>query len=271
VTAKLEENSISKQDQGLSDSHYEIGQTSLSLKIPQLVVKDPNDLKNFLKGGLIFYFSFDEILFRDDKLTTSDDSGNQYDGELLDSNSINSDGITPPQLVNNCISGRCLYFDGNDDFVKIVRGEDINNSQFTVLGWIKPTKSAYPRWISKGDGYTLSIKGWSIEIYNNNDTLFRWTEGTNRPYMFVPINSLNNWTFTVVIFKYPQVKGYKDGNEIASSTTNIAPSISNQTFAIGGLSGGYMGFIDDVRFYSRILTPLEIQALYLAAKGLKNY
>jgi hypothetical protein len=75
----------------------------------------------------------------------------------------------------------------------------------------------------------------------------------------------------VVIFKYPQVKGYKDGNEIASSTTNIAPSISNQTFAIGGLSGGYMGFIDDVRFYSRILTPLEIQALYLAAKGLKNY
>ncbi len=195
--------------------------------------------------------------------TTADASGNGNSGKLIN---MASSAWTAGFI------GNALAFDGVDDYV------EINNqlgASFTICCWIKTTQTfqqADPTY--NGTGIIWADVGGPA-----NDFVFGGTRnagGTNRLSFYAGSGdttisgtreiSTGQWTHLAVTRDGTSgtVKLYVNGILDASGTAGTAVLNANSIIHIGGntLDGRYFnGSIDDVRLYSRVLTPSEIATL----------
>jgi uncharacterized repeat protein (TIGR03806 family) len=194
---------------------------------------------------------------------TEDQSGNENPGTLV--------GMAASSWTTG-LAGNALTFDGMNDYVRI------NNhlgASFTISCWIKTTQifqQVTPTY--EGTGIIWSDVGGGANDFVLGGT--RSAGGVNRLSFFVgsgnftttgtlPINS-GQWTHIAATRNGAngEVRLYVNGVLDGSATGGTAVLNSNPEIHIGGntLDNRYFnGAIDDVRFYSRVLTAAEIASL----------
>jgi hypothetical protein len=229
-----------------------------------------NDLQESVKKDLWAYYSFSNGSF-------SDQSGNNH--SITPSSSLKA----TYDMVGN--PDEAIEFDGADDYAIIDDGKNFPEGDFSVSFTIMPT-STNGTIFQKAD-YT-SNKGYSFSIgfndIDNDSRLLFSTNNTSDPcsstFNINPETTAygartlftNAWYYVCIIFQNGEehiyINTYEEGNLKTSVQTlkhcNSAP------FYIGSpSSGGIPGFVgkmDNLRIYTRALTPDEVNYLYWAFK-----
>jgi hypothetical protein len=237
-------------DGGDSYSTYEIG-TDLSLS-------------PYKDTGLVAYWRMDEGT----GTTTKDDAA---------SNTGTITGATwKPE--GDCVSGNCLYFDG-DDYVT-TPAFALSGTVLTVTGWIKSDNDSNEMYQSLlSDNVQSSTVGY-IAFFRRaagvHYLYWKYADGTNMKdaIMYTFFTGYNNtWVHFTIVSDYSgaTLKWYRNGVLIqttAMTGTPIFPS-TNRIRYIGGSSAGSgitNGNLDDIRIYNRGLSDAEIKSLYEGTK-----
>jgi prepilin-type N-terminal cleavage/methylation domain-containing protein len=162
-------------------------------------------------------------------------------------------------------------FNGTNDYVNVP--DHPTNLPFSLCAWIDP-QSSPSQMVPIGYMSTSSAVGWDgwyIIFYPAN-----WQFGTADNNTFteslgaVPV--VHAWQFVCGIVASTTSKLiYVNGVAGTVDSSSNTPSQTNQIIGIGAsvrfyIDNYFNGFIDDVRMYSRALSPAEIMALYTAEK-----
>jgi hypothetical protein len=209
-----------------------------------------------LTDGLVAYYPFDG--------NTNDNSGNG-------NNAINYGATLTTDRFENFNSA--YKFDGSNDYMRIDHTEDLNfdsyYNSYSISFWVKgdPAEVSYCRIIEKWNELIGTDYPFALEISTSFKANIRTTENyVNFDYGYLWDN---NWKHIILVVnsenKY--MSGYVNNSMIASTSySSLGTTGNNEEIYLAGhpaLSNKYFnGYMDDVRFYNRVLTEDEIQALY---------
>jgi len=204
----------------------------------------------------------------------NDYSGLSRHGELVGLSGVNSGN--KPQWSNGKFDGG-LYFDGGGA-VKLDNSIVNGLSRITFAAWIKTTKNGAFALISGANSYRDN----EYLLYFSSPTrMYTYIKGSGRySNLANPIND-GEWHFIVWVKDGSSSKVYIDGNLIHSKTqSSSALSISSNGLWLGqeqdslgdkwDSSQSFVGYMDEVKIYSRALSESEIKAMY-EAKVKHNY
>jgi prepilin-type N-terminal cleavage/methylation domain-containing protein len=147
---------------------------------------------------------------------------------------------------------------------------DSSISNWTISFWAKPTTLAEGQW---GTGHALFVSngdsagntGYGIGM-NNAGQLEEQNYGLSVLAPGYTFPAANQWYFIATERTTSTITMFANGTQLPV-TSAVAPGAISQTFSIGckpfSLSDS---FLDDVRFYNRVLSAAEIQAIYNAEK-----
>lgn len=150
-----------------------------------------------------------------------------------------------------------MNFDGSNDYVLFPETNDFDISQGTIEAWIKTPNAG-----SNHRGIVIKQSAYGLFLYNNVLETFDWT-GPGR--ISTGVNLADNaWHHIAMTFDDGVVDGskiYIDGAEVLTFTYNI--SNQNEELVLGQgndavTSQNFAGNIDEVRVWSTIRTPIEI-------------
>ncbi len=219
------------------------------------------------KSGLVAYWKFDKIVG-----DSTPDANGKYNGQFqayLNINHVSDFLYGFPKLVEGK-KGKALQFNGKQ-WVSGGNRSCFNVEKFTVALWVWQDNDKYkvPTIIAKSSwaGYD----GWWLCTTNDRflDLGIAWGNG------FVHVESgyrlpLKEWHYVAVSVNNidHEVQFYVDGLPYGKKHTNVHKWLINwnHDLFIGGYDGSgnwpWHGRLDDVRFYSKILSPKEILAIY---------
>ena len=210
-----------------------------------------------LRDGLVAYYPFNGNAY--------DKSGNGNNGTILGGATFSEDHYGNPNGALSC--------DGIDDYVALPNESSFDLTEFSIVMWIKVPDYSKENWlISKGfyfGNYTITINevshpwpgyaGYVHQTASGNWSTFIDLSGP------VPLNEY----FQVAVTVGPAgFKGYINGNLKRQVISTTSPKLNDDPVTIG--AGGYdsisdffLGDIDDVRIYNRVLSDSEVTELYL--------
>lgn len=211
---------------------------------------------------LVGHWKFDE----ESGSTATDASGNGKHGTLT--NVTRSTGTLPPVEFANASS---VFFNSGSSGRIVSTPLSLNNfTEFTMAGWMYPTAAT--------DRASLFGQNDIFEFgFTDSDTIFCYTSKGEVSWDFTPGTFLNNWHHITCLATDSQLIMYVDGVNRASSAISAGSfGSSGDNFSIGagavdgGTQGPFTGYIDDVRVYSRGLTPSEMETLGEGGSGPTN-
>ena len=206
-------------------------------------------------GGPIAYWKFDEGTG-----TTALNSANN-------SNTGTITGTTW-QTEDQCISGKCLYFNGSS-YVNTNFGinRDISVNPISVSMWVKPTSLGNYMFLSPNQGtnqrfYFATYGGkWDMGIQNSG-----WGGSGS-------INvDLNKWSHIEIVTTGSIAYMYVNGKITSQKNYTSFTFPENIYIGIHGSSGayGFVGYIDDVKIYPYARTADQIKLDYNSRGSLKG-
>ena len=219
-----------------------------------------NSIRSSLMGDRVSEWKFDEGTG-----TTTADTVGTNNGTLLPA-------LGPVWKSGaDCVSGKCLSFDGTDDYVSI--GNFQKPSSFTIEAWVSfvsYSQKNYPGIVWAGDSSTA----WGISANFANGKMYaRVSDGsTMQGWVLDDLNSSNypaGWHHLVFTGDGSMLKYYKDGKLINSVTQTVSNS-GTSSLSVGrwgsysAAESYFNGFIDEVRVYSQSLADSGIRNEYLA-------
>jgi len=208
--------------------------------------------------------------------SAADTSGNGNDGTLTNG----------PTWVDGKY-GKALSFDGGDNYVSVGDKDilDFGTENFSVSFWTKWTTTVgYRGIVSKWDGQG-NHNGWDIGCQDGSGQMHWNILSTNYPSGVDQISTQQTFNddqwhhFVLVRGSGGVMKIYADGDN-QTLVLDYGDGINNEnvnnaiSFAIGRKNSGgqsWDGLIDEVRVYSRVLSPTEISDLYSATKARLDY
>ena len=217
--------------------------------------------------GPIAYWKFDEGY----GTITQDITTNNNDGTIS--------GATW-QAEDICVIGKCLYFDGLDDYINIPDSTDFTTrlqTGLTMTAWIKPSSSGeggYGRVFSKATdtsgaaGFYLRLDSASKRLavrVNSGSTIYSASNSIVHGngswyYAVATINSSGLVTF--------YINGIQSGT--SASTSGLSGITTSSPLRIGNASSGttntFDGFIDEPKIYNYVRTASQVKADYLAGQ-----
>jgi len=219
-------------------------------------------------SSLVGWWRFDEGSGN----TTKDYSGLENNGTLLDSNTTNADGNTPPTWVDG-MYGKALNFDGLDDYVNVSNSIsqifDANKS-FTICVWIKPLSDP----LTDGHNYTV-VGEWQValsyKIYNSTNSYVglegEWNNtGWNGAKYILSASLSSEWHYLCGEYDGDNITLFLNGTKIAElNNTGYNTRLANDIHIGAWLYPEpecFNGTIDEVRIYNRALTAQEINSSY---------
>lgn len=202
-----------------------------------------------LTNGLVAYWKFNEASGD----TASDSSGNGHDGVL------NGD----PEWVDGHFGG-ALEFDGSEDEVNVPYDAALNPEEaFTVCVWanVEPGSSGHRAPISCRDDGPLS----GYIIYAEPGNTWQYWIGTGAwNSVQGPAVDLGEWTHLTATYSDGEQKLYVNGELAGQGAGNLITNPENNLLIGAGANERavheylFVGKIDDVRLYNRVLTEDEI-------------
>ena len=183
-----------------------------------------------------------------------------------------------PQLqTSGCVSGNCLLFDGDDDYVQTTLCVGSRANNITIDGWVYTSGGTMQAIFAEQGSWT---QGARLYIDSNNILRFIVFNGTTYEGFEVTspfANYLNKWTYIAVTFKYlsegnSPMAIYING-ELKQSAVRTSgapnPATTNAQIGVwGDTSYNFNGKIDDIRVYNAILPTSMIKEQYYS--GLNN-
>lgn len=210
--------------------------------------------------NLVFWHKYDET----SGSTASDSSNRGHSGTLND--------ITFSGNRSSGVLGGALVFDGANDYISV---SDSSNLYF------KDTNASFSFWAKCiGSGTELFLdhftggspgSGWNVRVQSNNtmNLRHRGNSGTLSVSTSSAINIRDgNWHHICFTIDHDSLttKAYLNGTESGSAAFLAPLNDYAGTFYIGaGVASSlyFQGSLDDIRIYNKLLTPDEINALYL--------
>lgn len=182
---------------------------------------------------------------------TADSSGNKNTGTLSNVS------------WNKKLCGSCVSMNGYNSYVSVGESASLEQSQqMTVSMWVNPsaTNGTDPRIISKR-------YSWDVKL--NGVNRFPQFSAGGQYFTMNYSASLNRWQHLVFTFAAGVVNAYVNGQPVSASANTFAANNALPLQMYGLYLGTdsdkttfYCGFMDDVRIYSRALSPAEVAALY---------
>ncbi|UCG57991.1 MAG: hypothetical protein JSU70_00515, partial [Phycisphaerales bacterium] len=209
-----------------------------------------------LNSGLVGYWKFDE----GSGTLAADSSGHNNDGAVMG----------PAWVAGK--EGHALDFDGLNDYVPVVVNPALDNlDEFTMAAWIYPRVDSHWHVLDKGDGdKRIYAEGTDLTLNGR----VRYTGAHAYSESSPNTVSLNTWQHIALTWSAADdtTRLYRNGSEVNYTVHDIGTgSVEDDTaypYAIGsrGALGEvtfFRGVIDEVRLYSRALSPGEVWGLYV--------
>lgn len=214
--------------------------------------------------GPVAYWSFNEGF----GTTTQDATTNNNDGTISGA---------AWQTEDQCVAGKCLSFDGTDDYVQVLDTSvlDFGTGDFTISAWVKRTSASGSwEWIISKDLLTTDNTGWRFGIRNTDGVyIFRDRLG-NVNVAGSTAFTQNTWQYVTVTRTGTALKIYLNAKEDGSGTVSSNFSDSNN-LRIGDISSfpavdAWTGYIDDVKIYPYARTAAQILSDYNSRGSVKG-
>lgn len=212
---------------------------------------------------LVAHWKFDE----GSGTTAVDASGNKHHGIII--NTPYSDTVPDVNFDNS----HSLYFNPANSGRIVTTNLSLNNyTGFTLTGWAYPTAAtSRASWFGQNDVFEFG--------FSDGNTLFCYTSRGQVSWEFDPGEFLNNWHYISCLGTEDELIVYVDGQNVGSADTSGGGSYgsSGDTFSIGAGAvdgddtGPFSGYIDDVRVYSRGLSPQEMESLAEGAEAPESF
>ncbi len=231
-----------------------------------------NSLRNALMMNLVSEWRFDNI--------TDYDSGTKIIGSTANnipdswgSNSGRAYGGPILKDKTECVSGKCVNFDGSTNYIDYGNPSGLNISQFpmTIDGWVYPTATT-------GTILCKRVSGWANTQYSlalvSDNVYLSFSDGTNSQIARTNTSfGTGKWHHIAgTMSSSTNMKIYIDGQSqsgLVFSGSATAMYSNAGTVKIGDGNGGFFaGKIDDVRVYNALIPIAEIKKEYYA--GLNN-
>ncbi|MCK5283718.1 MAG: hypothetical protein KAK00_10035 [Nanoarchaeota archaeon] len=207
-----------------------------------------------------------------------EDGGNiTYDSSTYDNNGgCNSSGANCPEWTTG-MRGKALRFDGVDDYVSVGYASIFNLTQrLTIEAWVKPLNNIG----GKGAIVTKSFQNYDYTLKYENNVLQARLISEGSSYYTIKSGSLSGgeWQHIALTWDKTEDSGkgkiYVNGAEAAYSQqdplTSDLDSMESNLFIGGDRVGvgsyAFNGTIDEVKIFSRALSPEEINASYNAKR-----
>jgi hypothetical protein len=197
-----------------------------------------------------------------------------YGGTANDSTSNNNDSSISGALwktPDQCVSDKCLYFDGVNDGTSITDASqkflDLENTPFTLEAWVKTTNLAGHNAIMSKDARSDGNRGYIWRVLNDGKVSILVTStGNSADYRTVSsVTSLTTgrWYHVGVVFvPSTSITVYIDGKADYTTSTSIPATPFNNSYNFQiGLSGGsdpMAGFIDEPKVYNYARSTAQI-------------
>lgn len=230
---------------------------SIVCLLPLAATAQGNDEQS-VGDGLVAYWSFDEL--KDGKF--ADNSGNGHDGTLCGD----------AALVDGKLGG-AVRFSTKGDMVTVPVTSDLNfneDQSYTVSLWVKPEDvgGSWQSVFCKGRGAATHLGFWFTDAAKSK---FRFgqsnTYSKNQDSSLAAVNGA--WYNVVLVQDAQSGKSilYING-EVASSKDWTVDATTGSYLIIGAErtdgTSPFSGVVDEMKIYSRALTPEQISAAYAA-------
>ena len=219
-----------------------------------------NSLRNSLMANIVGEWKFDELTTAINE-TTIKDSWSTITGTLV------TDNTTTEKLSSDCVSGKCLDFDGVGDYISCGTDASVttNLNAWTVSAWVKPDNIPTNILIAFSSASTPAIR-----IMNTTGPLIYMGGSNFRYFAASSWTTLTDGNWHHVAFSIPgsgqnditSSKMYVDGVKIGNSSTTAAGTQAAKTLLV--ISDPYQGLMDDLRIFNAELPTSQIKEQYYA-------
>ena len=222
--------------------------------------------------GLGTDITFDNVSIK--LCAIEDSSGNDHDGLAQQ----DSDAISVPGKINTA-----LEFNGTSDYIEVPDHDDFTPAltPFSISAWVNMDDATIFPIVSKG---VFATDGeWYLRTFNGLLYFAMLDENSNkfisRYYNTVLTAYENQWIHLAAIYdggiQSSGLRIYLNGIRVDDTTGEALPFVSAKNLAhavwIGRYSTDYAnGTIDNVMFFSKELTALEVQQLYNSGAGVES-
>ena len=150
-------------------------------------------------------------------------------------------------------------FDGSTDYITLPSKVFSSTSTSYTLAW----------W-----SYRTDTSGYHAVIGQNNFPRIQFTGSQLYVNTFSPdvgvsanVSATNVWEFWTIVITSSSVTMYKNGQSVAAGTGTVTYNNNSTTIGIAAASTSFfLGYLNDVRVYNRVLSASEIQQIYNAEK-----
>ncbi|MCX7589498.1 MAG: LamG domain-containing protein, partial [Patescibacteria group bacterium] len=172
------------------------------------------------------------------------------------------------QTETNCKVGKCLSFDGVDDYVNTNNNQNLK--KYTIMVWIMsfnaPTSTPGSGPINRENNYQIN--------WNHDSLSFRGAAAlrVNGFWYAATFGTLlgNEFYYLAASYDGENLKSYKNGVLIFDNSSPSGDPDNEGAFLKFGrhaLANQYAnGIFDEIRIYNRALSNSEIRAIYEATK-----
>ena len=188
--------------------------------------------------------------------TTADASGNGNGGTL----------VNGPTWTATGKYGGAINFDGANDFVRVADSASLDLGRTgTVEAWVKlDTLNRWQSVVAKGSANSDPSHNYALELSTSNRWLCILGNGSSTTTLQSPSAATSNRYYHVACtWDGTTVRLYLDGALSVSSSQLVTPAANAAPLSIGQFGGDtdrFDGVIDEVRIYSRALSPAEVQS-----------
>jgi hypothetical protein len=163
------------------------------------------------------------------------------------------------------LNNRAYHFNGANNYISIPQSATLNmNDSLSFSVWVKPETLTETRMVFGKSNY-VTATNYLLRVKPNG--YIQWEYDGYTDTDSVPLQ-LNTWHHIVVTASAPgQIKRvYIDNQLIKETITSSGPfGLVSNPLTIGARSIGgeyFNGAIDDIRMYNKVLTEMEIDALF---------
>ena len=226
-----------------------------------------NSLRNSLLMNLVSEWKFDGPTTIDQTATADD---------LKDNWNTNNGSISSAPKVkggNDCVSGKCIYFDGIDDYISAVDSPTLDiTDNITLEVWVNN--------YNVDAGYTFLIRketpGYDFTIYPGGGLvfmIFHYYDTAWRTSSCTAVSTLKSDKFyhlTATFQKNTFLKIYINGvlNVTCATSFNYGIGTNNNNLLFGylgwwGSNNAYLnGIMDEIRIYNEAVSTTQIEQNY---------